>query len=78
MKKNIGMLLGLAAMSMSMVNSSTKGHNDGSYGHGVPDEKPEIIPNGCQKYTFYGHTVIAISKKSAKKKCAKLAKLNSK
>jgi len=38
----------------------------------IPKEPP--MPKGCQKYTFYGITVVALNSKSAKKKCARLLK----
>jgi hypothetical protein len=34
-----------------------------------------VIPKGCSEYTFYGITVIAINEKSARKKCAKKARI---
>jgi hypothetical protein len=74
MRKDLAMLLGLTSMMVSFnQNKSEFITDEPKRGHGVPDEKPEVIPNGCQKYTFYGYTVVALNKKSAKKKCAKLA-----
>lgn len=37
-----------------------------------PQPIKKVIPNACAEYSFYGFTVIAISEKSARKKCAKL------
>jgi hypothetical protein len=66
----------LALMSLGMMTSAmSKGShfNDGSFGHGVPEQKPKVIPKGCSEYTFYGFTVTALNEKSARKKCIKLS-----
>jgi hypothetical protein len=66
--KNVAILYALAAMSMS---SKVQGGNDGSFGHGIPDEPKRVIPNGCKEYKFYGITVVATSEKKARKKAHK-------
>lgn len=73
MKNKLQILAALGMMS-AMTTGSTygRGSNDGSIGNGVPDNKPKIIPKGCKEYTFYGVTVVALNRKSAKKKAAKL------
>lgn len=77
MRKNIGLLLGVYGMLSAMEGASkpyfanTKGDNDGSYGHGMPDKPKKVIPAGCKEYTFSGITVIASSEKSARKKIQK-------
>lgn len=66
-------LLGLALIDVMMMgNQKTSDSNDGSFGHGIPDKKPKVIPKGCKEYTFYGITVVAISESSARKKCLKM------
>lgn len=40
-------------------------------------EQPKrVIPAGCKEYSFYGHTVIALNEKTARRKCKKLAGIN--
>ena len=38
----------------------------------APSKPKKVIPAGCKEYSFYGFDVVAISEKSARKKCKKL------
>lgn len=68
MKNPYAALMALGLMSMHMPNH----YNDGSIGHGIPNNPKKIIPNGCKEYTIRGITVVAISEKSAIKKVNKI------
>lgn len=76
--KKIGLMLGLASMMAEMSSYHVYGKNtstnDGSIGHGIPDNPKKVIPKGCKEYSIAGVRVIAISEKSAEKKVAKILK----
>lgn len=67
--KVIGM--GMIATILASCSVYPNVHNDGSIGHGIPDNPKKIIPKGCKEYTYMGITVIATSKKNAIKKINK-------
>lgn len=71
--RNKSAILSMLAISSMMFAQSS---NHGIALDTVKVDKEPPIPKGCQKYTYYGITVIAISAKSAKKKCAKLLKVS--
>lgn len=72
MKNKLSVLAALGMMYAMTESPSSKGTNDGSYGHGIPDIKSKIIPKGCKEFKIHGHTVVALNKKSAFKKVKKL------
>ena len=59
-----GILMALA-VAMSTIASNTKGGNDGSFGHGIPDNPRRIIPKGCQVFMIKGFEVIALTRERA-------------
>jgi len=72
--KRIAMMMATMGLmsSMSFGSNQTSGSNDGSLGHGIPDNPKRVIPNGCKEYEFYGFKVVALSEKRARAKALKL------
>jgi len=69
-------LLALSIMG-AMINSGDSMSRKSKHSDFYEDEPiKKIIPKGCKEYSFYGFTVIAISEKSARKKCKKLMDKN--
>lgn len=68
MKKNIGILLAMAAMMGDTMNPNRPRFYESE---NEPVKKP--CPAGCKEYSFYGHTVYALNENRARKKCKRLA-----
>ena len=62
----------LAVAAQADPSGPRTGWNDGSYGHGIPDQPKRVIPKGCKLFRIYGVEIVAISEKSARKKYDKM------
>lgn len=69
--KNKAVGMGLLAAMLASYSVKENIFNDGSLGHGIPDNPKKIIPKGCKEYTYRGVTVISTSEKNAIKKINK-------
>lgn len=64
----------LLASCMLIIEGKKSNTNDGTYGHGMPDNPIKIIPKGAKEFTYKGITVTALTEKRAINKIEKKLK----